>query len=220
MGGMDKSRTVFLVTSIVFAATTILGLVGYLSATAEVDKYKTQTDSIISEAVSTAKVAQKEEDTAHFFEEAKKPYAEYVGLSDFGSIRFNYPKTWSVYNNQFDQNSYEVVFHPNLVPVVSEQAAMSLRLSVVNKQYETVLAEYEKFITTGQLRASVINVGQSESFAGYEGIRFDGAINETLADGSIVILKLRDKTILVRTDAVDWASDFDEIILPTFRYSE
>jgi hypothetical protein len=217
---MDKSKGIFLVTSIVFAITTILGLIGYLSSSSEVDKYQTQTQGIIDKEVSAAKIAQKEEDTKHFFEESKKPFSEYVGLSDFGSIRFNYPKTWSAYNSQFANNGYEVVFHPGVVPLVSNETAMALRVSVVGKQYEAVLAEYEALLTTGQLRATVINVGQSESFAGYEGIRFDGAINEVLPAGSIVVLKLRDKTILVRTDAVDWEEDFEEIILPTFRYSE
>jgi hypothetical protein len=217
---MDKSRIIFLVASIVFAVTTIVGLVGYLSASSEIERYQTQSDVIVNEAVSAAKVAQKEEDTAHFFEEAKKPYAEYAGLSDFGSIRFSYPKTWSVYNSKLDQTGYEAVFHPGVVPVLSDTAPMSLRITVVNKQYEAVLKEYEAFLTTGQLRASVANVGQTDSFAGYEGIRFDGAINETLVDGSIVVLKLRDKTILVRTDGVDWASDFNDIVLATFRYAD
>jgi hypothetical protein len=198
-----------------------LGLVGYLTASSEVDEYKTKSDVIVNEAVTKAKLEQKDEDAAGYFEEAKKPYAEYIGPQDFGSIRFSYPKTWSVYNSQFDQkNGYEVVFHPTVVPFVTEETAMSLRVSVVNKQYEAVVAEYEKQVIEGQLRATAINVAQTETNAGYEGLRLDGAINETLAEGSIVVLKLRDKTILVRTDAVDWATDFNELILPTFRYSE
>ncbi|MDR3125842.1 MAG: hypothetical protein LBU20_02115 [Candidatus Nomurabacteria bacterium] len=217
---MDKSKTVFLVASVVFALTTILGLVGYLSTSTEVEKYKTESDTIVSQAVGAAKLTQKEEDTAHFFEEAKKPYAEYVGPSDFGSIRFNYPKTWSVYNSQLSQTGYEVVFYPGIVPTVSDTTVMSLRLAVVGKQYETALSEYEALVAKGQLRATVVNVGQTDDFAGYEGIRFDGAINETLLEGTIVILKLRDKTILIRSDAAQFALDFDDIILPSFRYLE
>jgi hypothetical protein len=217
---MGKSKLIFLITTIIFAATTILGLVGYLSASSDAEKYKNESDAIVADAVSAAKVAQKEEDTAHFYEEAKKPYAEYVGLSDFGSIKFNYPKNWSVYNSQFAKDGYEVVFYPGVVPMIGDQVAMALRVSVVNKQYEAVIAEYEKFVITGQLRATVINVAQADNFAGYEGIRFDGAINETLVEASFVVLKLRDKTILIRTDSVDYLSDFDEIILPTFRYAQ
>jgi hypothetical protein len=217
---MGKSKIIFLVTSIVFAITTILGLLGYLSASSEVEKYKTETDLIINSAVGEAKLEQKEEDTAHFFEESKKPYAEYAGPSDFGSIRFEYPKTWSVYNSQFSQNGYEVVFYPGVIPVVSDETAMALRVSVLNKQYETIIAEYEALVATGQLRASVANVAQSESFAGYEGIRFDGMMNESLANGSIIVLKLRDKTILLRTDTIDWMTDFNEIVLPAFRYAQ
>jgi hypothetical protein len=125
-----------------------------------------------------------------------------------------------VYNSQSAQTGYEVVFAPGVVPVVSDTTAMALRVMVVNKQYETVLSEYESLVTTGRLRASVVNVGQSENFAGYEGIRFDGALNDVLAEGTIAILKLRDKTILIRSDAADWASDFADIILPSFRYVE
>ena len=217
---MDKSKNIFLVASIIFAITTILGLVGYLSASSEIDRYKTETDSIVSEAVEEAKLEQKEEDTKHFSKKYNEPYAEYAGPADFGSIRFNYPKTWSVYNNKFDQNGYQVVFYPDVIPVVSDKTAMALRISVVNKQYETVVSEYETLVVQGQLRASVINVAQTEDFSGYEGIKLEGAINEVLAEGTIILLKLRDKTIQLQTDSVDWLSDLDEIILPTFHYAE
>ena len=217
---MNKSKIVFMVAAIVFALTTILALVGYLITASELDVYKNQSEIIVNEAVSEAKIAQKEEDTAHFFEEAKKPYAEYAGPSDFGSIKFSYPKTWSVYNSMFDENGYVVVFYPGVIPVVDDQAAMALRVSVLNEQYETVIAGYEEVVTAGQLKASAINVAKSENFAGYEGVRFDGAINEALPKGTIVALKLRDKTILLQTDADDWTTDFKDIILPTFRYVE
>lgn len=209
-----------MVAAIVFALTTILGLVGYLTTASELDLYKNQSEVIVDEAVSEAKIAQKEEDTLHFAEEAKKPYAKYAGPSDFGSIKFDYPKTWSVYNSVFDEAGYTAVFHPGVIPVVNDETAIALRVSVINKQYEEVIKEYEEVVTTGQLKASAISVAQSDKFAGYEGVRFDGAINETLPQGTIVVLKSRDKTILIRTDAKDWATDFNDIILPTFRYVE
>lgn len=209
-----------MIAAIVFALTTILGLVGYLLTASELDLYKNQSEAIVDEAVNEAKIVQKEEDEAHFAEEAKKPYAEYVGPSDFGSIKFNYPKTWSVYNSVFDDTGYTVIFYPGVIPVVNDETAMALRVSVINQQYETVIKEYEEVVTTGQLKATAIDVAKTEGFAGYEGIRFDGSINETLPQGTIVVLKSRDKTILIQTDAEDWATDFNEIILPTFRYVE
>lgn len=209
-----------MIAAIVFALTTILGLVGYLLTASELDLYKNQSEAIVDEAVNEAKIVQKEEDEAHFAEEAKKPYAEYVGPSDFGSIKFNYPKTWSVYNSVFDDTGYTVIFYPGVIPVVNDETAMALRVSVINQQYETVIKEYEEVVTTGQLKATAINVAKTEGFAGYKGIRFDGSINETLPQGTIVVLKSRDKTILIQTDAKDWATDFNEIILPTFRYVE
>jgi hypothetical protein len=197
-----------------------VALIGYLSVTSEVERYRTETDTIVSEAVTEARLAQQEEDTAIFLEEAKKPYVEYVGPSDFGSISFSYPKTWSVYNSQFDKNGYVIVFYPGVIPVVSDTTAMALRISVLNQEYETVIAGYEKMITAGQITASVVNVAQTETFTGYEGIRFDGAINTTFLDGSIIALKLRDKTILIQTDSSDWVTDFEQIVLPTFSYIE
>ena len=217
---MDKSRIIFLVTSIFFALTTIVGLIGYLTTSSEIERYERESDVIVNEAVNEAKLEQKEEDARHFFEESKKPYAEYNGPADFGSIRFSYPNTWSVHNNKFDQNGYQIVFHPGVIPVISDNTALALRVSVINKQYETVVSEYETFVVQGQLRATVINVAQTESFSGYEGIKLEGAINEVLAEGTIIILKLRDKTIQIQTDATDWINDYNEIILPTFRYSE
>jgi len=217
---MNKSRNIFIVGTVIFALTTIVGLVGYLSTSSQLDIYKNQSDMLVGEAVDQAIENQIAEDEARFAEEVKKPYTKYVGPSDFGSISFDYPKTWSVYNDQFDENGYGVVFHPGVIPVVNDETAMSLRVSVVNQPYETIIAGYEKQVTEGSLRATVINVAKSDNFAGYEGIRFNGAINENLPNGSIIALKLRDKTILIQTDSADWSKDFKETILPTFRYIE
>jgi hypothetical protein len=174
---------------------------------------KMNVDSKIDVAVTDAKKAQSDEDDKKFLEREKAPYVQYVGPEDLGRVTFNYPKTWSVYNG-FDPRSGElsVYMHPGIVPYVTDGQQFAVELKVVRRSYEQTLKSYESLVKKGDLRSAPIVVN------GFSGVRLDGKFSKVI-EGSMVIFKVRDKTLTVATDANTFKPDFDGIILKSLDFN-
>lgn len=176
---------------------------------------KDNTDAKINTAVVAAKKTQSTTDEADFAEREKQPTRVFSGPSDFGSVRFSYPKTWSVYiGNGVDGDSgtYTAYFNKDQVPTVTNDQQFAIRLTIQSRDYESVLASYSGAVKKGTLRSSVVTTN------GLSGTRIDGQFSKTL-DGSVVIFKVRDKTLLVQTDSPSFKGDFDSIVLSSLTFT-
>ena len=173
---------------------------------------KYNTDAKIDVAVAAAKKVQSDEDDKKYAEQEKAPYVQFVGPDDVGRVTFNYPKTWSVYIHKSTNNSLEAYLHPRVVPPVGSGAAYAVRVNVVNTSYESTLNNYQPLVKKGELRSSSVTV------SGLQGIRLDGNFSKTV-QGSMVLFKIRDKTLTVSSDATTFRSDFDNIILPSLTFN-
>src|ERR1051325_3105143 len=102
--------------------------------------YKNNIQPKINKAVADAKTAQAAELKQQFEEESKNPYKTFKGDVAYGTITFQYPKTWSAYVDQSNQsepiNGY---FHPDQVPAVQGTTAFALRAELVDNPYDQVL---------------------------------------------------------------------------------
>lgn len=203
-----------LIIIIVVMGVVIAGL-GGLSVWAYVNysDQKNNTDSKVSVAVAEAVKEQKEIDEANFFEREKEPNIEFVGPDDYGRVSFMYPKTWSVYIGKDISNGgdYEAYLHPVKVNPVSPTEIYALRVSVLDKDYDAILKTYESLIKKGDLKSSAFATD------GANGTRLDGNFTKDIR-GSAVIMKIRDKTLVVRTDAETFRGDFEKIIT-TIRFN-
>lgn len=170
---------------------------------------KTDIDGKVAAAVAEAKRAQAEEDEAKFAEREKEPRREFIGPDDYGRLSFTYPKTWSVYvaKDARKGGDYEAFLHPIQVPSLEQQATqqVALRLQIVDKDYDVYLKQYEGLIKDGKLRSSTVSVN------GENGVRFDGDFTKDIR-GAAVVFKMRDKTVVLRTDADTFKPDFDTLI--------
>jgi len=168
---------------------------------------KTNVDGKIDVAVITAKKEQADSDEAKFAEREKEPNRQFVGPDDYGRLTFNYPKTWSVYVNKDASTggSYEAYLNPISVPAVSASQQYSLRVTIEEKNYDTVIAGYSALVKKGDLRSSAVSVD------GNNGTRLDGSFSKDIR-GSAVVYKIRDKTVTLRTDADTFKPDFDALI--------
>lgn len=170
---------------------------------------KTDIDGKVAAAVAEAKRAQAEEDEAKFAEREKEPRREFIGPDDYGRLSFTYPKTWSVYvaKDARKGGDYEAFLHPIQVPSLEQQATqqVALRLQIVDKDYDVYLEQYEGLIKDGKLRSSTVSVN------GENGVRFDGDFTKDIR-GAAVVFKMRDKTVVLRTDADTFKPDFDTLI--------
>jgi hypothetical protein len=74
-------------------------------------------------------------------------------------------------------------------------------------------------ITQGKLKAIAYVPPQMKGKADVQtGVRFDGQIEQNLT-GSMVVIKVRDKTIKIYTESTKYLSDFNDTVLKSLTFS-
>lgn len=174
----------------------------------EYSQTKNGVDARVQVETAKAKAEQAESDQKKFSEEAKNPRIEFVGPSEYGRVSFMYPKTWSVYIDRdgSDRGDYVAYLHPKEVPSIhNKDSRFAMRLEIINKDFNTVLKNYEQKVKKGELSSS------SVEFNGIAATRIDGAFSKELR-GTVVLMKVNDKTIRFSTDADTFKPDFEAVL--------
>lgn len=193
---------------IVGIATSVLALGGLVWALINYFDQKDNVDTIVSSAVATAVKEQADKDAAAYQEKEKEPNRQFAGPEDYGSVSFDYPKTWSVYVNK-DASSggvYEAYLNPGAIPPVSNSQQFAVRVTIADTDYDRAIASYENLVEKGDLNSKSVKVNGD-----FNATRFDGNFTKDIR-GSAVLFKIRDKTVTIRTDADTFKSDFDKLI--------
>lgn len=173
---------------------------------------KNNVDQKITAAVATAKTQQTGVDQKNFLEREKEPYRQFIGPDDLGRVTFNYPKTWSVYVDKSSDSQYEAYLQPGVVPPTTSQIPYATRVTVATKSYESTLQLYQDLVKKGDLKSSPIAI------SGLNGTRLDGNFSKTV-QGSMVVFKIRDKSLSVYTESDTFKPDFDGIILKSLDFN-
>jgi hypothetical protein len=185
--------------------------------------YKNNSDKKVADAVSAAEKAQATKLNQQFAEESKNPNKAYIGPSAFGSITFNYPKTWSAYVDESSVaqpiNGY---FSPDKVPGVSSGAAFALRLELVTGNYAQIVQQLNSQVKLGKIKAAAYVPPKVNGVANVQpGTRFDGQLVQTNAGpltGSMVVIQVRDKVLKIYTLSNSYLNDFNNIVLPSLTF--
>ncbi len=164
----------------------------------------------IAVAVADAKNEQALKDEEEFLEREKYPYRVFSGPADYGQLTFEYPKTWSLYiaKDASSGGDFEAYFNPIEVSAVSKEAVFSLRASILDKAFDAVAAEYQRYMDK---KGSDLKM-ESVSIAGTAANLYTGTIPNTEHFGYIVIFRIRDKTVVLQTDSVYFAEDFQRLL--------
>lgn len=194
--------------ALLFGSIMIYALVNY-------NDQKNNVDSKISIAQQQAIEAQQAKDQKAFEDKQKDPLKEFVGPTDLGRVDFKYPKTWSVYvaSDGSNNSGFQAYLHPDEVPPTNAQNRFALEVSVVSQSYAQILQQYGGLVKSGQLRSSAITA------SGFNGTRFDGNFSQDV-EGSVAVFKIRDKTLVLKTDSPSFRPDFDGKILKTLTFSQ
>ncbi len=194
--------------TLVFGSIMIWALVNY-------NDQKNNVDSKIAAGVEQGKKEQQATDQKIFDEKEKDPLKEFIGPVDLGRVTFKYPKTWSMYvaNNGASGTTYEAYLHPEAVPSAQGQNKFALRVSIVSQNYTQVLEQYAGLVKQGKLRSSTITT------SGYDGTLLEGSFSQTL-QGSVVVFKIRDKSLILRTDSPSFQPDFNDKIVKTLNFQQ
>lgn len=168
---------------------------------------KDNVDNKVSTAVALAVKGQKETDQKAFDIAEKEPNRDFTGPDDYGRVAFKYPKTWSVYEakDAGSGGTYEAYFSPGVIPPVAADQRYALRLTIEDVTYEKAISNYELLVKKGDLKSSSVTVGEQN------GTRLEGNFTKDIR-GTAVVLKIRDKTVTLRTDADTFSTDFNALI--------
>ncbi len=166
-------------------------------------------DAKIEEASAVAvKEAEAAKDAA-FAEEEKDPYRTFTGSSTFGSLTFDFPKTWSVY--QEEQSSGTVLdfyAHPYIIKGTGKENSFAFRIQVVETSYDKEAAKFDAQLKKGSVTAAAYRLPKVPDELGG---RITGEIISE-KQGVLVLLPLRDKTIKIWTESKDYLADFDKVL--------
>lgn len=205
----DGKTTIFMVLSIIggLVAVTFIGL--FIWMYSQWNTAQTDVDSKINTAVAKAVNEKTEEMENQFIEREKTPYRIFTGPADYGELTLEYPKTWSVYEAKSATNGgdFEAYFNPDRVYVVGSNTIDSLRVYIKDEAYDSVVTSYDNLVKNGKMTVEVRPIGGENANV------YTGQLPDTdKFQGIVAILKLRDKTALIQTDAMLFADDYYKIL--------
>ncbi len=221
----DQSGGVALILSDVFLVIILVAALafGYWAYSGRQD-YKNNVDTKIAAAVTVANKNQFDKDNTDFIEKEKSPYKTFRGPATYGSISFKYPKTWSGYIDESSTTDpIKSLFYPNLVPadtpIKNVTPQYALRVDLLDQAYDQILDEYKNSSQEGTLKAVAYVPPRMVKVSGVQtGTKLVGAIEQGIK-GSVVLIKVRDKTLKIYTESPKFFKDFNNIVLSTLTFT-
>lgn len=162
-----------------------------------------QIDAAVAMAIAENTTKMEEE----FLIREKSPYRDFTGPADYGSLGFKYPKTWSVYIDKDASNGgdFEAYLNPVEVEPISSTTINALRVTIRNSSFDSVVTSYDNYVMSGSLALTTRNVG------GVLANIYTGQLPNGI-QGILAAFKLRDKTVLIQTDAELFANEFYQLL--------
>jgi hypothetical protein len=182
--------------------------------------YKSNVDAKINVAVGVARTQTTVADNASFVDKFKQPFLTFNGPEQYGSITFQYPKTWSAYVNGIGVSSANLIdgyFSQGMLQSVTDGTTdFALRIKVLNQAYDQTVQAYQGQSPT--YTAAPYTLPKIPNVVGLEvsGQLGVGANGDT---STMVILPERTNTIEVWTDGDQNLNDFNDTVLKTFSFS-
>ncbi|HIA91560.1 TPA: hypothetical protein EYO12_00395 [Candidatus Saccharibacteria bacterium] len=206
-----KKHNTALIVAFMSSALAVIFLGLFIWQFSERSSLQANYDSDLDAAALAAVNARETELREEFEDRLNSDTTTYVGSDVLGSITFDYPKTWSASINENDSGNtrLDATFHPNAIS--NSVKAFALKIQVVDDPYSQELGTYDNDVERGELTANPV------TYSGVDGVRLNGQIDNDLT-GSIVLLPLRDRTLILRTES-DTHQDTFESILDSLQFS-
>lgn len=205
----EKRRTLIMalviallaILAVVFAVLFIMKLIENQNLTAD-------QDSRVDAAIAIAVAENTEKLNAEFEIARKDPYREFLGPEDYGSLSFKYPQTWSVYiaKDASKGGDFEAYMNPVEVEAPSNTTINALRVAIRDTAIDSVIQTYESYVKSGKMAFSTRQVG------GVTANFYVGELPAGKMRGAICIFKVRDKTVILQTDAEVFLEEFNRLL--------
>jgi hypothetical protein len=214
-GYNQKSSHVAAILAVLFGLLFLASSIFAIWAFSSRQDYKNNVDQKIADASAVAVQEAETAKDAEFVEKEKSPVRNYLGSPTYGSVSFDYPKTWSIYASESTGGTaIDLYAFPEVVPGIDGDTTYALRMEIISETYDSVVESYKDVIEIGDLSATAYRPAKVTSVLG---LRLDGTLDENV-QGSMVLLPLRDRTIKIYTQIPQFVGDFNNIILPSLTF--
>ena len=171
------------------------------------DTVKTDVDGQIDAAVAMAVSENTTKLENEFIEREKYPYKNFMGPVDYGSLSFEYPKTWNVYvaRDASAGGDFEAYLNPGEVQPVSPGTINALRVIIRDQAFDNVTRTYDNLVRNGRVTVVSRNVGSTVANV------YTGELPNNI-QGVVCMFKLRDKTVIIQTDAMIFTDEYYRLL--------
>jgi len=186
-------------------AVTFIGL--FIWKYLEWDNIKTDVDGQIDAAVAVAVSENTTKMENEFIEREKYPYKSFMGPVDYGSVSFEYPKTWNLYiaKDAANGGNYEAYLNPGEVLPVGNATINALRVIIQDKAFDAVAKTYENSVKNGKVSMVTRNIGSTVANV------YTGELSNNIR-GIVTIFKVRDKTVMLQTDSELFSDEYYKLL--------
>lgn len=203
-----KNKFIVMVVALIFTSSLSVTFIGlFVWANMQYREANTDLDRKISEAKVEATQETTERLEKNYSELEKEPRKRFAGPIDYGALSFRYPKTWSVYvaKDASRGGDFEAYLNPDYISPISSENLNALRVKIQNKPFEVVAKEYNNYLKQGKIKLSVQTINTETANI------YTGQIDQKIV-GEVAVFKLRDKTVILQTDANVFIPEFREIL--------
>ncbi len=206
--GEQRRTIIMVIIMVLLAIISIVFLILFIMKLIESQNLIADQDSRIDAAVAVAVAENTEKLNAEFEIARKDPYREFLGPEDYGSLAFKYPQTWSVYiaKNAANGGDFEVYMNPVEVEAPNSNTINALRVTIRDTAIDSVVQTYESLVKSGKLTFSTRQVG------GVTANLYVGQLPSGNLQGAVCLFKLRDKTVVLQTDANVFLEEFYRLL--------
>ncbi len=164
-----------------------------------------------TEAGNEAAAKQKQIDDAANIKANQEPYRTYTAEPVNGGFQLQIPKNWSLYagNNTSPQIQLNLAANPHVVVVNGEQSGnnaygfhLQLRKASATSINKGFGASLKKKILTSK----------GVTVSGIAGTRYEGVIDQQRHNGVVVVLPVRDKTLVISVENPQYLNEFEKIL--------
>lgn len=208
---------IFMLGMILFILIAIGLGIGFYYQYTQANQYRTSRESYANQVASKAVSAQKTKDNASQAEAVKQPFSTFTSPAMFGSVNFQYPRTWSQFVQSNSDNQFAAYFNPLYVPPIDDNTAYALRVIITNQAYSDVLQSFNNQVTQGNLTSTTLTTGVDDKA---KGIELSGQFSDSISgEAAIFPIMSGNYTLEIFTDSQAFESDFANTVLPSLKYS-
>ncbi len=190
---------------------TLFGVVAVYTYAESSNIKRTQAQRI-AEAEKQAAAKQKGADELSNRIANQQPFRTFTAEVVDGAFKLQVPKNWSMYyaRSSNGQTQVDLMADPNVVvnnlPQQSSQNTHAFRLQLLRKTMQETVKPFSELVKKKQLTNSSVTV------SGITGSKFEGILDTQRHNGVVIVLPVRDKTIVLTTEDKTYINEFNAIV--------